>query len=239
MFSPRTPIVVNGVVFAVAGGNAGTNAVLYALDPATGKELWTSGTITSAASAGLSAGTGQVYVVTQTTRSGRSASPWQSIKIVGQHEVSLFVACCSSRCRALSFGAGHAAGRRRERSRRCSVRGTCHEAAKATSVKLTREGWIETIDRMKAFGAAGSEDEFAAVLEYLATHFKGDTVRPLDMNTAEAIDLESVLQLLRRESPAVLDTAPNAASSRRSTISKGSIRRSSRKSRRKRIASSS
>jgi DNA uptake protein ComE-like DNA-binding protein len=82
---------------------------------------------------------------------------------------------------------------------------TCHEAAKATSVKLTREGWIETIDRMKAFGAAGGDDEFAAVLEYLSTNFQGDTVRPLDMNTAEAIDLESVLQLLRRESRAVLE----------------------------------
>ena len=83
--------------------------------------------------------------------------------------------------------------------------GTCHEAAKATSVKLTREGWMETIDRMKAFGAGGGDDEFAAVLEYLATHFEGETVRPLDMNTAEAIDLESVLQLLRRESRAVLE----------------------------------
>jgi len=82
---------------------------------------------------------------------------------------------------------------------------TCHEAAKATSVKLTREGWIETIDRMKAFGAGGSDEEFAAVLEYLATHFKGDTVRPLDMNTAETIDLESVLQLLRRESRAFVE----------------------------------
>ena len=83
--------------------------------------------------------------------------------------------------------------------------GTCHEAAKATSVRLTREGWIETIDRMKAFGAGGSDEDVAAVLEYLATHFRGDTVRPLDMNTAEAIDLESVLQLLRRESKVVLD----------------------------------
>ena len=81
----------------------------------------------------------------------------------------------------------------------------CHEAAKATSVKLTREGWIETINRMKAFGASGSDDEFAAILEYLSTNFKGDTVRPLDMNTAESIDLESVLQLLRRESRAVLE----------------------------------
>ena len=83
--------------------------------------------------------------------------------------------------------------------------GTCHEAAKATSVKLTREGWVETIDRMKEFGASGADEEFASVLEYLATHFKGDTVQALDMNSAESIDLESVLQLLRRESRAVLD----------------------------------
>jgi competence protein ComEA len=82
---------------------------------------------------------------------------------------------------------------------------TCHEAAKATSVKLTREGWMETLDRMKAFGAGGADEDFAAVLDYLSTHFKGDTVRPLDMNTAEAIDLESVLQLLRRESRAVIE----------------------------------
>jgi competence protein ComEA len=85
------------------------------------------------------------------------------------------------------------------------VCGVCHEAAKSTSVKLTREGWIETIERMKALGAAGSDEEFAAILEYLATHFKGDIVQALDMNTAEAIDLESVLTLLRRESAIVLE----------------------------------
>ena len=85
-----------------------------------------------------------------------------------------------------------------------NVCGTCHEAAKATSVKLTREGWVETIDRMKAFGAEGTTDEFAAILDYLSTHFKGDVVQALDMNTAETIDLESVLQLLRRESAVVL-----------------------------------
>jgi outer membrane protein assembly factor BamB len=65
LVNPRTPIVVNGVVFALASGNAKANAVLYALEPATGKVLWSSGTtITSTASAGMSAGTGQVYVVT-------------------------------------------------------------------------------------------------------------------------------------------------------------------------------
>ena len=65
MRSPRTPIIVNGVVFALAGGDNGANAILYALDPASGRELWNSGTtITSPASAGLSSGTGQVHVVT-------------------------------------------------------------------------------------------------------------------------------------------------------------------------------
>ena len=62
---PRTPIIVNGVVFAVSGGPAAANSVLYAIDPSTGKDIWNSGkTIVSRASAGLSAGTGQVYVVT-------------------------------------------------------------------------------------------------------------------------------------------------------------------------------
>ncbi len=67
-----TPVAVNGVVFALASGEASargqksTPAVLYALDAATGKELWTSGTtITSPVhGVGPSAGDSQVYVVT-------------------------------------------------------------------------------------------------------------------------------------------------------------------------------
>jgi len=78
--APLAPIVVNGIVFAAASGEyrgtepnvsaaerakRSTPAVLYALDGATGKELWSSGTtITSFARAGLSAGGGQVYLVT-------------------------------------------------------------------------------------------------------------------------------------------------------------------------------
>ena len=81
MAAPLTPVVFNGTVFAVASGERrspadakltavqraqrSTPAVLYALDPATGKELWSSGrTMTSFARAGLSASAGQVYVVT-------------------------------------------------------------------------------------------------------------------------------------------------------------------------------
>ena len=73
-----TPLVMNGVVFAVAGGatpgssenaaalaKSAKPAVLYALDADTGKELWASGaSITSPVfGVGPSGGDGQVYVV--------------------------------------------------------------------------------------------------------------------------------------------------------------------------------
>ena len=62
---PQPAAIVNGVVFALSAGTVSSPAVLYALDPATGNEIWTSGnTITSFATAGLSTGTGQLFVVT-------------------------------------------------------------------------------------------------------------------------------------------------------------------------------
>lgn len=85
-----------------------------------------------------------------------------------------------------------------------NVCGQCHEAQKSASVKLTRKGWTDTIDKMKALGAQGSDQDFQAILEYLSTHFKGEVDQALDLNSAEALDLESVLQLLRKESAAFL-----------------------------------
>ena len=76
LIAPVTPVIIDGVVFAVSSGeSAGRGqvsaprpipAVLYALDGATGKELWTSGnTITSFVhGVGPSGGDSQVYVVT-------------------------------------------------------------------------------------------------------------------------------------------------------------------------------
>jgi outer membrane protein assembly factor BamB len=79
--SPLAPMIVNGVVFTAASGEfqtkdgkmtaaqraqKSTGAVLYALDSATGKELWNSGkTITSFThNGGLSGGGAQVYLET-------------------------------------------------------------------------------------------------------------------------------------------------------------------------------
>ena len=78
--SPLAPIVVDGMVFAVSSGEyrggppslsaaqraqRSVPAVLYVLDAITGKTMWSSGTkITSFARGELSAGGGQVYLVT-------------------------------------------------------------------------------------------------------------------------------------------------------------------------------
>jgi outer membrane protein assembly factor BamB len=81
MVSPLPPLVINGVVFAVSSGEfrgkdgkmtaaqrakASVPAVLYALDAATGKELWNSGkTIaTFMHGGGLAGGAGQIYLGT-------------------------------------------------------------------------------------------------------------------------------------------------------------------------------
>lgn len=65
ILSPLPPMIINGVVFAVAGGKS-SPAVLYALDGATGKSLWDSGeTITSFVhNGGLSGGASQIYLGT-------------------------------------------------------------------------------------------------------------------------------------------------------------------------------
>jgi outer membrane protein assembly factor BamB len=61
--APLPPLVVNGVLFAASSGTRAMPSVLYAVDAASGKDLWNSGrTITSAVRGGLSAGQGNVYV---------------------------------------------------------------------------------------------------------------------------------------------------------------------------------
>jgi competence protein ComEA len=55
---------------------------------------------------------------------------------------------------------------------------------------------------MVSLGARGTDAELEAVLEYLATNFKGEAAKPVNMNTASRVDLESVAGLLRRESAA-------------------------------------
>ncbi|MGB2716469.1 MAG: helix-hairpin-helix domain-containing protein [Vicinamibacterales bacterium] len=80
----------------------------------------------------------------------------------------------------------------------------CHEARRAASVRLTRDGWAAVIDAMRLRGAKVSDEEFPIILEYLSTHFLGEALQPLNLNTATQIDLEAAGGLLRREAAAVI-----------------------------------
>ncbi len=82
------------------------------------------------------------------------------------------------------------------------VCGVCHPAERGAAVRLTRAGWQEVITKMVSLGAKGTDPELEAVLEYLSTNFKGDAAKPINLNTASAIDLEAVAGLLRREAAA-------------------------------------
>src|SRR3982751_4301265 len=82
--------------------------------------------------------------------------------------------------------------------------GMCHEPQRAASIRLTRDGWEATIGDMIARGAKGSDEDFQAILDYLAKNFLGEAARPLNVNTATSVELESVLLLLRKEAAAVI-----------------------------------
>src|SRR5262245_14170872 len=83
--------------------------------------------------------------------------------------------------------------------------GVCHEPQRVASVRLTEDGWQTTIEDMIHRGAKGTDQEFKAVLDYLVTNFKGEAPRALNVNSATAIDLESVAGLLRKEAAAVIE----------------------------------
>ena len=82
--------------------------------------------------------------------------------------------------------------------------GTCHEARRAASARLTRAGWAAVIDSMMGRGAIIAPDQVPVVLDYLSTHFLGEAAQPLNINTAPQIDFESGGGLLRREAAAVV-----------------------------------
>jgi hypothetical protein len=66
VINPAPPVVANGVVFALEGGKPSGHATLYALDAATGKQLFTSGDAIQTYShlAGISVGDGHVFFTT-------------------------------------------------------------------------------------------------------------------------------------------------------------------------------
>ena len=80
----------------------------------------------------------------------------------------------------------------------------CHAAETVASVRHPPEGWREVIAKMVAAGAEGTEQELETVFQYLSTQFPAEAQKALNLNTATAIELESVAGLLRKEAAALI-----------------------------------
>src|SRR6476646_10969743 len=80
----------------------------------------------------------------------------------------------------------------------------CHEPNRAAALRLTREGWEQTVGDMRWRGAKGTDEEFAQIVEYLVANFLGEAPAKLNMNRATAVELESVVLLLRKEAAALI-----------------------------------
>ena len=47
----------------------------------------------------------------------------------------------------------------------------CHDVDKVTGLRYSREEWQSLVDEMKAMGGDATDEEWKAVVEYLATNF--------------------------------------------------------------------
>ena len=81
----------------------------------------------------------------------------------------------------------------------------CHEPQRVAALRLTREGWEEVVAKMQTLGAKASEDDFKKITDYLSENFKGEAPKPINLNSATSVDLESVGGLLRKEAAAWID----------------------------------
>jgi len=90
---------------------------------------------------------------------------------------------------------------REEMQKVCS---SCHELERSVSLRQDRDGWKTTINKMIGLGAQGSEQEFAATLEYLAANFPARAMHQLNVNTALAIDFEARLSLRRSQAALIV-----------------------------------
>jgi competence protein ComEA len=81
----------------------------------------------------------------------------------------------------------------------------CHELARSLSLRQDRDGWKATINKMISLGARGTEQEFAAVVDYLSANYAAEALPRVNVNRATAIELETRLALRKSQAAAVIE----------------------------------
>ena len=85
-----------------------------------------------------------------------------------------------------------------------TICGKCHSPDRSAALHQSRRGWEMTVAKMVGMGAAGTDDQLNEVVDYLSKSFPAPPPRPLNINTATPVDLESSLLLLKSEAKAIV-----------------------------------
>ena len=80
--------------------------------------------------------------------------------------------------------------------------GQCHKLEMVTSRRLTKEGWTKTVQAMVDKGADASDEEFSAVIDYLAKYY-GPAAK-LNVNKATAAQIGLFLEIPESEAAAIV-----------------------------------
>ena len=85
-----------------------------------------------------------------------------------------------------------------------TICGKCHSPDRSAALHQSRRAWDMTVAKMVGMGATGTDDQLNEVVNYLAKSFPAPPPRPIDINTATPVDLESSLLLLKSEAKAIV-----------------------------------
>jgi hypothetical protein len=82
------------------------------------------------------------------------------------------------------------------------VCGECHGYSNIRKQRLNKDDWDAKVSEMVERGAKGSDQEMAAILDYLVTQFGPDS--KIWMNTAPFGELKGILKLTNEEGDAIV-----------------------------------
>lgn len=119
-----------------------------------------------------------------------------SAVVVALFAINHGLSSSATQTRPLPDGPGKA-----ETQKLCS---NCHELDKSVSLKQDRAGWQRTVEKMLASGMKASDAEVATVLDYLTRNYPADDVPRLKVNSADAIEFESILSIKRSQAAAII-----------------------------------
>ncbi len=80
----------------------------------------------------------------------------------------------------------------------------CHDLGQSVSLRQDRNGWAATLTKMVGLGVKATDQELLTVVAYLAEHYPAETLPPLNINEARAIQMESRLSIRRSVAAAIL-----------------------------------